>query len=416
MELEQRPGWETPASRGETDERLPTADSHDAGRPAADRTDAGRSDAGHPATNSPNADLPNADLPNADLPNADLPNAERPDDGQPDAGQPAADRPEAAQPDADHPGAGATGTTKGPASDPRDPQAADADRAGGKTGKANKTGKPEKTRGKRGPGRNLPIAIGVGLALGAVVLLSVYLVKWVFVGVIAVFLGIAIRELSVALNGRGIKVPFVPVAAGGLAMLIVSYTSGPRGLLAAFSLTVLFVLIWRMPAGARRYVQDTMAGVLAVVYVPFLAGFAVLLLASADGADRVITFMAITVSSDIGGFFAGAFLGRHQLAPSISPKKTWEGLAGSALTCMAIGALLLPLLLNGHLWQGLVLGAAVACSATLGDLIESMIKRDLGVKDMGRLLPEHGGVLDRLDSLLVTAPVVWLGLQIFVPT
>jgi phosphatidate cytidylyltransferase len=248
------------------------------------------------------------------------------------------------------------------------------------------------------------------------VLLAVYLVKWVFVGVIAVFLGIAIRELSVALAGRGIKVPFVPVATGGLAMLIVSYTSGPRGLLAAFSLTVLFVLVWRMPAGARRYVQDTMAGVLAVVYVPFLAGFAVLLLASEDGADRVITFMAITVSSDIGGFFAGSFLGRHQLAPSISPKKTWEGLAGSALTCMAIGALLLPLLLDGHLWQGLVLGAAVVCSATLGDLIESMIKRDLGIKDMGRLLPEHGGVLDRLDSLLVTAPVVWLGLQIFLPS
>jgi phosphatidate cytidylyltransferase len=390
MELEQRPGREPPASRGESDERLPTADSLDADRPAADRPG-------------------------------------------PDAGQPAADRPEpdAAQPPADRPGSGAPPAPDapgGPANDPPGPGAAAGAKEDDKSEKTNRTnrtnktnkpgkpGKPEKTRGKRGPGRNVPIAIGVGLALGALVLLAVYLVKWVFVGVIAVFLGIAVRELSVALAGRGIKVPFVPVAAGGLAMLIVSYTSGPRGLLAAFSLTVLFVLVWRLPAGARRYVQDTMAGVLAVVYVPFLAGFAVLLLASEDGADRVITFMAITVSSDIGGFFAGAFMGRHQLAPSISPKKTWEGLAGSALTCMAIGALLLPLLLDGHLWQGLVLGAAVVCSATLGDLIESMIKRDLGIKDMGRLLPEHGGALDRIDSLLVTAPVVWLGLQIFIPT
>jgi phosphatidate cytidylyltransferase len=275
------------------------------------------------------------------------------------------------------------------------------------------SGHPAKPR--RGPGRNLPIAIGVGLALGALVLLAVYLVKWIFVVVIAAFLGIAVRELSVALGSRGIRVPLVPVAAGGLAMLIASYTSGPRGLLVAFGLTVILVLVWRMPAGPRHYVQDSMAGVFTAVYVPFLAGFAVLLLASDDGADRVITFLAVTVSSDIGGFFAGAFLGRHKMAPAISPKKTWEGLAGSALTCMLIGALLLPLLLDGHVWQGVVLGAAVVCSATLGDLIESMIKRDLGIKDMGRLLPEHGGVMDRVDSLLVTAPVVWLALQSFLP-
>jgi len=317
MELEQRPGRETPVSRGEADERPPTADSLDADRPDADQS---------PADQSP------ADRPPADPPEVGVPSVPDP-----------------------------------PASEPSGPKAAaDASTKHNNTrsNKAGKTGRPAKTRGKRGPGRNLPIAIGVGLALGGVVLLAVYLVKWVFVGVIALFLGIAIRELSVALAGRGIKVPFVPVTAGGLAMMIVSYTSGPRGLLAAFSLTVLFVLVWRMPAGASHYVQDAMAGVLAAVYVPFLGAFAVLLL---------------------------------------------------ALTCMAIGALLLPLLLDGHLWQGVVLGAAVVCSATLGDLIESMIKRDLGIKDMGRLLPEHGGVLDRIDSLLITAPVVWLGLQLFLP-
>jgi phosphatidate cytidylyltransferase len=375
MELEQRPGRETPASRGETDERLPTADSLDADRPDADQPPV----SGRPASDSPDPTTAGAATTN--------------DSGKTGKTDKTGDT-------GDTDSTSSTGNTDQP----------------GKPSKPGRPGRPEKTRGKRGPGRNLPIAIGVGLALGAVVLLAVYLVKWVFVGVIAAFLGVAVRELSVALAGRGIKVPFVPVLAGGLAMMIVSYTSGPRGLLAAFSLTVLFVLVWRLPAGARHYVQDAMAGVLAAAYVPFLGGFAVLLLAAGDGADRVITFIAITVSSDIGGFFVGAFLGRHQLAPSISPKKTWEGLAGSALTCMAIGALLLPLLLDGHLWQGIVLGAAVVCSATLGDLIESMIKRDLGIKDMGRLLPEHGGVLDRLDSLLVTAPVVWLGLQIFLST
>jgi phosphatidate cytidylyltransferase len=296
-----------------------------------------------------------------------------------------------------------------------DPPAAAADTPPPENGArkpGNGAGKPEKVR--RGPGRNVPIAIGVGAGLGAVVLLSVYLVKWVFLAVMVLFLGIAVKELSGALAGRGIRVPLVPLGAGLLAMLVLSYTSGPIGLLAAFGLTLLLLLIWRMPAGPEGYVRDTTASVFTAVYVPFLGGFAVLMLAASDGADRLITFIALTVSSDIGGFFAGAFLGRHKMAPGISPKKTWEGFAGSALACMLIGALLLPLLLDGRIWHGLVLGAAVVCSATLGDLIESMIKRDLGVKDMGRLLPEHGGAMDRLDSLLVTAPVVWLALEIFV--
>ena len=266
-----------------------------------------------------------------------------------------------------------------------------------------------------GPGRNLPIAIGVGAGLGAVVLLSVYLVEWVFIAVMTVFLGIAVREMTGVLASRGIRVPFVPLCAGLLAMLVLSYVSGPIGLLAAFGLTVLLVLIWRLPGGSDGYVRDATASVFTAVYVPFLGGFAALMLASGDGADRIITFIAVTVSSDIGGFFAGTFLGRHKLAPSISPKKTWEGFAGSALACMLIGGLLLPLLLDGQVWHGLVLGAGVVCSATLGDLIESMFKRDLGVKDMGRLLPEHGGAMDRLDSLLATAPVVWLALEIFIP-
>lgn len=273
--------------------------------------------------------------------------------------------------------------------------------------------KPGKVR--RGPGRNIPIAIGVGVALGAIVLLSVYFVQWVFIAVMVAFLGIAGHELIGALASRGVRVPFVPLGVGGLAMLLLPYQVGPTGLVAAFGLTVLLVLIWRMPAGPQNYVRDVTAGVFTAGYIPFLGGFAVLMLAASDGPDRIVTFIALTVSSDIGGFFAGAFLGRHKMAPGISPKKTWEGFAGSGLACMLIGALLLPLLLDGQVWHGLVLGVMVVCSATLGDLIESMIKRDLGIKDMGSLLPEHGGALDRLDSLLVTAPIVWLALQLFVP-
>jgi phosphatidate cytidylyltransferase len=268
---------------------------------------------------------------------------------------------------------------------------------------------------KRGPGRNLPVAIGVGVGLGAMVVASLYTRKEIFLAVLVVFLGLAMRELIGAFATRDIRVPLLPLAVGGLAMLVFSYVAGAEGLIATFALTTLVLLVWRMGGEAAGYVRDVTAGVFTAAYVPFLGGFAVLLLEPKDGAERIVAFIAITVASDIGGFFAGSFLGRHKLAPAISPKKTWEGLAGSVLACMLVGAWLLPWLLHAEIWQGAVLGVAVVCSATLGDLIESMIKRDLGVKDLGSLLPEHGGVMDRLDSLLATVPIVWLALELFVP-
>jgi phosphatidate cytidylyltransferase len=139
------------------------------------------------------------------------------------------------------------------------------------------------------------------------------------------------------------------------------------------------------------------------------------MLSAPDGPRRVLTFVILTVCSDIGGYFAGITLGRHPMAPTISPKKTWEGFAGSAAACLLAGALTLTLMLHGHIWQGLLAGAAAVLAATLGDLAESMIKRDLDIKDMGTLLPGHGGILERLDSLLVVAPVIWLLLYLFIP-
>ncbi|RAY12559.1 phosphatidate cytidylyltransferase [Actinomadura craniellae] len=268
---------------------------------------------------------------------------------------------------------------------------------------------------KRG-GRNLPVAIGVGAGLGALVLVTVYTVEQIFLAVMVLFLGIGLQELTRGFAARDIRVPLAPVGAGLVATVVCAYLLGPAGLVGAFALTVLVALVWRMPAGAEGYVRDSTATVFAVTYIAFMAGVVALLLAPADGADRIVIFIAVTVFSDIGGFFAGAFLGRHKMAPTISPKKTWEGFAGSAFSCMLVGAILVPWLLDGgEVWQGVIVGAAVVCSATLGDLIESMLKRDLGIKDMGTLLPEHGGVMDRLDSLLATAPVVWLLLELFVP-
>src|SRR5262249_6507610 len=154
-----------------------------------------------------------------------------------------------------------------------------------------------------------------------------------------------------------------------------------------------------------------------VASLPLPGATAAAMLAAPDGGRRVLTFIIIAICSDIGGYAAGITLGRtgaHKLAPVISPKKTWEGLAGSALACIAAGAILLPSLLHGHWWQGVILGAAAVTAAVFGDLAASMIKRDLGIKDFGRLLPGHGGVLDRIDSLLTFAPVAWLLLAAFV--
>ncbi|MGD0067406.1 MAG: phosphatidate cytidylyltransferase [Streptosporangiaceae bacterium] len=267
-------------------------------------------------------------------------------------------------------------------------------------------------------GRNLPVAIGVGAALGGLVILTLLTVKATFLLYVGIALAIALSELAAALAKRDINVPVVPVAVGGAATLTCMYWLGPRDALAALALTVLVIFAWRLPGGPAGYVKDVTAGVFATIYIPFLASFVVAMLVPADGPRRVLTFVILTVCSDIGGFVAGITLGRggrHLMAPSISPKKTWEGFTGSVVACLAGGALCLPLLLHGHAWQGLLVGAAAVLAAILGDLVESMIKRDLDIKDMGSLLPGHGGVLERLDSLLAVAPVVWLLLVVFIP-
>jgi phosphatidate cytidylyltransferase len=265
-------------------------------------------------------------------------------------------------------------------------------------------------------GRNLPVAVGVGLLLGVVVLGSLYTVRQIFLGVMLVFLLIGLRELTGALATRDIHAPVVPVAAGMVATGVAAYVWGPAGLVAAAALTVLVVLVWRMPGGAEGYVRDATAGVFLVGYLVIMGGIVALLLKPDDGDHRIVIFVSVTIASDIGGFFAGTFLGRHKLAPSISPKKTWEGATGSAVACMAVGAWLVWWLLDdGQAWHGALVGAAAVVTATVGDLVESMIKRDLGIKDMGTLLPEHGGIMDRLDSLIATLPVVWLLLELFVP-
>ena len=270
---------------------------------------------------------------------------------------------------------------------------------------------PARTR----TGRNLPLAAAIGAGLGGLVLLTLFTVKATFLIYVGAVAAVALWELRQALAGRGISLPLVPIGAGGVAMFTLAYWYGAQPALAAMAVTVLVLMAWRLPGGAEDYLRDLTASVFTLAYLPLLGVFVPLMLSAPDGARRTLIFVVLAICSDIGGYFAGIFAGRHAMAPAISPKKTWEGLAGSFVACLAAGAIALPLLLHGRFWQGLILGAAAVITATLGDLVESKIKRDLEIKDMGSVFPGHGGAMDRIDSLLVMAPVAWLLLKIFIP-
>jgi phosphatidate cytidylyltransferase len=262
-------------------------------------------------------------------------------------------------------------------------------------------------------GRNLPLAIGVGVSLVVLILLSL-LSPLAFTVLVVVALGVATWELCTALTSGGIHVPLVPVLLGGTAIYAATYAAGTDGLVVGVALSVIAVLVWRLFDGADGYLRDVSGGLFVLGYLPLLAGFAVLMVTQDQGVERIVTFILVVVASDLGGYVLGVLFGKHPMAPRISPKKSWEGFAGSVLFCAVAGAVALPLLLEAPWWQGLLLGLGLVCTAVLGDLCESMVKRDLGVKDMGNLLPGHGGLMDRLDSLLLSAPVAWLLLSVFV--
>lgn len=270
-----------------------------------------------------------------------------------------------------------------------------------------------KSRGKAG--RNLPAAIGVGLGLAALIVGTLAWRPEAFLALLTVAVVIGMHEVVQAVDNGRVRVPVIPTFVGGVAMLLQAYSGGPRALTLTFTLAVAVVVVWRALRGVADGMRDVSGAVLTLAYVPLLASFCAMLLAQPSGELRVATFIAVTVFSDIGGYAVGVVKGKHPMAPSVSPKKSWEGFAGSMGTCMAVGAFCTSVLLHAPWWTGALLGIAACITATVGDLCESVIKRDLGIKDMGNLLPGHGGIMDRLDSLLLTAPMCWLVLTYLVP-
>jgi phosphatidate cytidylyltransferase len=260
-------------------------------------------------------------------------------------------------------------------------------------------------------GRDLLVAIAIGLAIGVITVSSLVFVKWTFTIFAAAAAVLSVFELSRALQAGGRRIDLVPQLAA-VALLLVSGYAGDLWLhwsmlFASIALVIVWRLMAQMTAQDGRVYADVLAdvvvGAFVTLYVPFLASLALVLLREPGGEWWVLAFIAVVVVADTGAYAAGLAFGRTPMAPRISPNKTWEGFAGAVLASLVAGALLAHFMLGLPWWSGLIFGAVVMGTATAGDLSESMVKRDLGIKDMSSWLPGHGGVLDRLDSILPSA-------------
>ncbi|GIF02906.1 hypothetical protein Asi03nite_04440 [Actinoplanes siamensis] len=270
-------------------------------------------------------------------------------------------------------------------------------------------------QGKSRAGRNLPAAIAVGLSLGLVVLAALLVWPPALLGVVVVAAGVGVWETARALSVTGARPPLIPLIAGTAVMTGLAWYEGADALTLGLLATIGAAALWRLADGTRAVRRDFTAITLISVYVPFLLSFAAMLVRPDDGQWRVLATVVAVVLSDTGGYAAGVFLGKHPMAPRISPKKSWEGFAGS-VTAAAIGSgALLFFLMEIPVYYGLLFGAVISVVAVLGDLAESMLKRDLGVKDMSNLLPGHGGLMDRLDSILFAVPTAYLLFAIIAP-
>jgi len=272
-------------------------------------------------------------------------------------------------------------------------------------------------------GRNLPAAIASAVVLVAVIILSLVIWKTAFMVIVAAAVVVAVWELHRGFGAKGIDLPEQPLMVGGVTMVVVAYFWGSPALVTATALAALGTMLWLLRRGVPGYVQNATASVFILVYVPFLGSFVALMLREGGATDftrmdagvkGIFTFIAVTAASDIGGYIAGVLFGKHPMAPVISPKKSWEGFVGSAVFCVAVGVAMVVWVLDADWWIGICLGLIAAVMATLGDLCESVLKRDLGIKDMSRVIPGHGGLMDRLDSLLATIAPIWLLLHYLV--
>jgi phosphatidate cytidylyltransferase len=266
-------------------------------------------------------------------------------------------------------------------------------------------------------GRNLPAAIAVSLPLAGVVIATLIFAPRGWVVILSVAMAIATHEVVKRLREAGYSIPLIPLLIGGQAIIWLTWPFGAAGALGGYGGTVLVCMIWRLLSQGLdsqpvNYLRDVAVTIFLATWIPLFASFAALLVYPEDGWARVLTFMLAVAFSDIGGYAAGVLFGKHRMVPAISPKKSWEGLAGSLVCGTTAAVLAVVFLMHEPWWVGLPLGLMLVITATAGDLVESQFKRDLGIKDMGTLLPGHGGLMDRIDGALPSAVATWIVLSL----
>jgi phosphatidate cytidylyltransferase len=266
-------------------------------------------------------------------------------------------------------------------------------------------------------GRDLPAAIAVSLLLGGTVIATLLLAPRGWVVILSLGMAVATLEVVRRLREGGYSIPLIPLLVGGQAMIWLTWPFGAAGALGAYGGTVLVCLIWRLLSQGLQnqpvnYLRDVAVTIFLATWIPLFGAFGALLVYPEDGWARVFTFMLVVAFSDIGGYAAGVLFGKHRMVPAISPKKSWEGLAGSLVCGTTVAVLAVMFLMHKPWWVGVPLGIMLVITATLGDLVESQFKRDLGIKDMGTLLPGHGGLMDRIDGALPSAVATWIVLSL----
>jgi phosphatidate cytidylyltransferase len=266
-------------------------------------------------------------------------------------------------------------------------------------------------------GRNLPAAIAVGALLGGVAIVTLLFAPKGWLAVLAIAMPIATHEVIRRLREAGYALPMIPLLVGGQAMIWLTWPYGPAGLAGAYGGTIVVCMVWRLFGQGLReqpvnYLRDISATVLLATWVPMFGSFTALLIFQDHGGARVFTVIVTVVFADIGGYVAGVLIGKHLMVPAISPKKSWEGLGGSLVFGITAAVLSVTFLLGKPAWVGVPLGLMLVVTGVLGDLVESQVKRDLGIKDMGTLLPGHGGLMDRIDAMLPSAVAGWIVLTL----
>lgn len=261
-------------------------------------------------------------------------------------------------------------------------------------------------------GRKLIPSIFVSLLLLGLIFGTIAIAPLLFFALIWVVIMIGIREIAHAYRKGGIDLPDYVLMIAATVLLVATWSGNTQGLAISAGLTIPILMFALLLISQKDFIKRSTSAVFITFYLAVLGGFILLLANDQDGALRIFALVALIACNDTFAYFAGVLIGKHKLAPSISPKKSWEGLIGGAVAAVIGGAAIFHYLFETNWIIGAAIGLMTVITATCGDLIESAIKRDLAIKDMSNLLPGHGGIMDRLDSALFTAPAVWFAFEL----